>query len=74
MKSKKKSAGAELAELIDGLTKLLTVVFCALRACDVITWKWYWVLSPMIISELIGLLALIVAGAAAIALVKADKE
>lgn len=28
---------------------LLTIVFITLKLTDVITWSWYWVLSPTII-------------------------
>ena len=29
------------------LTTLLTVVFIVLKLCKVITWSWWWVLSPL---------------------------
>lgn len=30
-----------------GLTTLLTVVFVVLKLCKVITWSWWWILSPV---------------------------
>jgi len=33
-----------------GFTGLLTIVFIVLKLCKVITWSWWWVLSPLWIS------------------------
>ena len=33
-----------------GFTGLLTIVFVALKLLGVITWSWWWVLSPIWIS------------------------
>ena len=42
-----------------GLTGLLTVAFVVLKLCKVISWSWWWVLSPIWISSaLIGLVLL----------------
>ena len=30
-----------------GFCGLLTVVFITLKLCNVITWSWWWVLSPL---------------------------
>jgi hypothetical protein len=38
-----------------GFTGLLTVLFVGLKLTHVITWSWWWVLSPIWISFLIGL-------------------
>ena len=43
-----------------GFIGLLTIAFIVLKLCNVITWSWFWVLSPLIISTAIGLL--IIAG------------
>ena len=43
-----------------GFTGLLTLVFIVLKLCNVITWNWWWVLSPLWISA--GLTLLIVVG------------
>ena len=33
-----------------GFTGLLTIAFIVLKLCNVITWSWWWVLSPIWIS------------------------
>ena len=33
-----------------GFTSVLTVIFIVLKLCKVITWSWWWVLSPIWIS------------------------
>jgi membrane protein YdbS with pleckstrin-like domain len=47
-----------------GAPTLLSIVFTVLKLCGVITWSWWWVLSPIWISVgftvLVVLLALIV--------------
>lgn len=43
-----------------GITTLLTVVFVVLKLCKVITWSWWWVLSPLwIVASIIILLWII---------------
>lgn len=37
-----------------GFTGLLTIVFVTLKLLGKITWSWWWVLSPIWISLLIG--------------------
>ena len=37
-----------------GLLDLLLVVFIVLKLCKVITWSWWWVLSPLWIPLAIG--------------------
>lgn len=73
MRNENKSVGASLGKAVHDLCYFLTMLLCVLRACDVITWKWYWVMSPLFVSELIGIIALIVAGAIAVSIVK-DKD
>lgn len=43
-----------------GLLSVLTVVFVVLRLVHVIDWSWWWVLSPSIISVVIGVVVGIV--------------
>lgn len=43
-----------------GFTGVLTVVFIVLKLTNVITWSWWWVLSPIWIS--IALIAVILIG------------
>lgn len=73
MRNENKSVGASLGKAGHNLCYFLTMLFCVLRACDVITWKWYWVMSPLFVSELISIIALIVGGAIAVSIVK-DKD
>ncbi len=42
------------------LPTLLTVLFVALKLCGVISWSWWWVLSPIPITIGIALIALAV--------------
>lgn len=41
-----------------GFCGLLTILFIGLKLTNVITWSWFWVLSPMIFS--IGLIILLI--------------
>lgn len=45
-----------------GLSTLLTIIFVVLKLTHVITWSWWWVFSPLLISGGIGLLILLVMG------------
>ena len=53
-----KSSGSSSGGI--GFTGLLTVLFVALKLLDVIDWSWWWVLSPIWIATIIGILILIV--------------
>lgn len=46
---------------ISGGIGLLTIAFVVLKLCNVISWSWFWVLSPLIFSFLfiIGIIFLI---------------
>jgi hypothetical protein len=39
-----------------GYTGVLTIVFIVLKLLNLITWSWWWVLSPLWISTLIAVL------------------
>jgi hypothetical protein len=41
-----------------GLVTLLTVLFVGLKLTGYIAWSWWWVLSPLWISALVGLFIL----------------
>lgn len=43
-----------------GFTVLLTIVFIVLKLCGIITWSWWWVLSPLWISAMGWVILLIV--------------
>ena len=42
-----------------GFAGLLAVLFVGLKLTNVISWSWWWVLSPLWISTLIGLMVLV---------------
>ena len=44
-----------------GFCGLLTIVFIALKLCDVIDWAWIWVLAPAWISLALGVIITIIA-------------
>lgn len=44
-----------------GFTGLLTVLFVGLKLTNVITWSWWWVLSPIWIPILLLIIILIIA-------------
>lgn len=33
-----------------GFSSILTIVFIVLKLCKVISWNWFWVLSPLVFS------------------------
>jgi len=46
------------------LSGVLTVVFVVLKLVGVITWSWWWVLSPLWIGFLLGVLIVLLVVAA----------
>ena len=40
---------------LPGLPVLLAIIFMILKLCNVITWSWFWVFSPIIISAGLGI-------------------
>lgn len=52
-----------------GLAGLLTVLFVGLKLCHVISWSWWWVLSPIWISIAIALVLLAIAGIIALVVI-----
>lgn len=44
-----------------GFTDLLTVAFIVLKLCGIITWSWWWVLSPLWISAIGWVILLMIA-------------
>ena len=44
-----------------GFCGLLTIAFIILKLCNVITWTWVWVLSPLWISFALGVLIILIA-------------
>ena len=44
-----------------GFCGLLTIVFIVLKLCGVISWSWWWVLSPLWISVTVAIVLLVIA-------------
>jgi len=53
--SEKKSSSGGI-----GIGGLLTVAFVVLKLCGVITWSWWWVLSPLWISAVLVILVVLI--------------
>ena len=43
-----------------GFGTLLTIAFIILKLCGVITWSWFWVLSPLIFTIALTLIATVI--------------
>lgn len=43
-----------------GLGTLLTIAFVILKLCGVITWSWFWVLSPLIFTIALTLVVTVI--------------
>lgn len=71
---KQMSKPARLSKFIDSFCLRLCLVFCVLRACGVIHWAWYWVLTPLVISELLVLCGLMILGVAACKMLTEEEE
>lgn len=70
MKDNKKSTGATIGVSIKNICYFLTVLFCTLRACDIIQWSWVRIMMPIFISWGISIICLIIAGIIALAAVE----
>ena len=57
MSNKKTTSGGGISFL-----GLLAIVFITLKLCNVITWSWWWVLSPLWINAAIVVLVLLIVG------------
>lgn len=69
MKRKKEnSIGAELGSSIKDTCNFLTILFCALRACGIIHWSWFWIMSPIFFSWVLTVILIIIAGLLSLAL------
>lgn len=43
-----------------GFADLLTIIFIALKLCGIITWSWWWVLSPLWISAILWVIVVVI--------------
>ena len=55
-----------------GFCGLLTIVFIVLKLCNVISWSWFWVLSPLIFSVGLTVVIFIIAIIAGLILLAHD--
>lgn len=53
---------AKWPNVLNAIVRYMTLLLVALRACDVIDWPWWCVLSPTIATLAFSALALIVVG------------
>lgn len=74
VKSTRSKAGENFGKGLNNLCYFLTMLFCTLRACDIIDWPWFLVMSPIFISWIIGIAALVIAGLLAVSLVNGDGD
>lgn len=71
-KDNEKSIGSELGEALRDTSYFLTMLFCVLRACDIIHWGWFWIMSPIFFSWAIAIVMVLVAGAITLAVLKEE--
>lgn len=71
---KENSAGASLGKALKETCHFLTLLFCALRACGIINWNWFWIMLPIFFSWIVALVALSAAGVIAFAVIKDDDK
>ena len=74
VKSSRSKARENFSKCYSNFCYFLTMLFCALRACDVIDWPWFLVMSPIFISWIITIAALVIAGLLAVSLVNGDGD
>ena len=43
-----------------GFVGLLTIAFIVLKLCHVISWSWVWILSPIWISVIVGIVIFLI--------------
>ena len=66
-----KTTGGLWGEAVKETAYFLTILFTALRACGIIKWSWFWVMSPIFFSWGLAVVCLIIVGlVAAVALNK----
>ena len=69
-----KSVGSIIGEAIREVCYFLAILFCVLRACDVINWGWFWIMFPIFASWAAGIILLAVAGIIAFAAIEEAKS
>jgi membrane protein YdbS with pleckstrin-like domain len=56
-----------------GLCGVLTIIFVVLKLIGVIDWAWVWVLSPLWISFILGIIGIVIAVIAMVYIFKKEK-
>lgn len=64
---KRRENSGILPKIIRPILHYTTLVFITLRACDVIDWPWYAVLSPVIASVAVAVICCTILGMASVA-------
>ena len=72
--NKKKSIGDLWGKALKELAYFLTILFTALRACGVINWDWFWVMSPIFFTWGLALICLIIIGLVEAVALKRENE
>lgn len=72
--NEEKSTGGLWGEALKELAYFLTILFTALRACGVISWSWFWVMSPIFFSWGLAIICLIIIGLVAAVALKEENE
>lgn len=57
-----KSSSNIFSTIVGYISSFLTMLFITLRACDIINWNWYWVMSPFLIPLSISIICVCVVG------------
>lgn len=73
-KKKDQNVGNSLGNAIKEICYFLTILFCALRVCGVISWSWFWIMSPIFLSWIIGLVGIVIGCAIAFAVIEVDED
>ena len=71
---KKEDCGLTALNMLKELAFLMSLMFVAMRACGVIEWEWYWLLSPILALAGVSVILLALLAGAAIIEVNEGKE
>lgn len=73
-KNNTKSFGTILGKIVKNTSVFLSLLFCALRACGIIHWEWYYVMMPIFVKWAMILVSLAITGIASIAVLADDND
>ncbi len=72
-KKEKERISTSFSKTIKETLYFLAILFCAFRACGIINWNWFWIMSP-IFSWIIALVLFAVTGIIAFAAINNVKK